>query len=560
MGSAPAAAMEPEVRPGNFIGRYQVLAKLATGGMADIFFARGRGVLALDHLLAVKVIHAELARDETLLQMFVDEATLALGLRHRNIVRTHDVGSSDYGHYLVMEYVAGDSLYGLRRVARERLPLPPVLRILQGALRGLVAAHESRDARGTPLGIVHLDVSPQNILVGADGITRLVDFGVAKARGQGVSAELGHMMGKFSYMAPEQIRGASVDPRTDVFSAGVVLWEMLTGQRLFTDETPEATLANVLTSEIPRPSRVTGDSRLGPFDRLIERALAQEPKDRHESARSLLEALERAADEVGGVGSMLDVQKLVQRYAAEKLERERAIADAGLRQVESLSPEVTFVAPRAARRLAQRTSATPPPRSRTPVSNVPKPRAAKPKAKGTALWGGVRILRSMKDRARELLDPSLHHYLEERVYPAGWYPEEDLLALIRACVKLNPLPEAQALDIIGVWMANEHLDKFYGPRGGHQSFPMRMRGANFWRALHDSGEYSATVTSPCGATAELIGFRHPSRELCAIITSYAGEILRRTGFEDVEVAKLQCVLEGHEWCAWEYRWSNPLEP
>ncbi|MCL2447368.1 MAG: serine/threonine protein kinase, partial [Polyangiaceae bacterium] len=189
--------------------------------------------------VAIKQLHPQFAKDPEFVAMFLDEARLVARIRHPNVVPTLDVVAASSELFHVMEYVQGESLSRLARALRareERVPLPIVVRIMNDVLQGLHAAHEARDERGVPLHIVHRDVTPQNILVGADGVARLLDFGVAKAAGRAQTTQDGQIKGKLAYMAPEQLMSAGVTRETDLYAASVVLWEMLAGERLFTGE------------------------------------------------------------------------------------------------------------------------------------------------------------------------------------------------------------------------------------------------------------------------------------------------------------------------------------
>jgi serine/threonine-protein kinase len=227
---------------------------LGTGGMAAVFLARAEGMGGFERDVAVKLIHAHLRENQELTLAFLNEARIAAKIRHPNVVPVYDVGEDPSGIFLVMEYVEGDTLSGLQRAARAantRIPISVGLRILADALAGLQGAHEQRDSNGTPLEIVHRDFSPQNILVGADGVSRLTDFGIAKAAGRSGHTSPGSIKGKVAYMAPEQARGKVVDRRCDVWAAGVVAWELLAARPLHESDDEVATLLDVVTQAPP---------------------------------------------------------------------------------------------------------------------------------------------------------------------------------------------------------------------------------------------------------------------------------------------------------------------
>jgi tRNA A-37 threonylcarbamoyl transferase component Bud32 len=229
------------------IDRYELVAEIAAGGMATVYLARLSGVGGFQRFVAIKRLHPHLANEREFVEMFLDEARLAAGIHHPNVVPIMEVGASERGYYIVMEYIEGDTLARLLARAAssaERLPPDISLRVVIDMLAGLHAAHELRDEMGQPTELVHRDVSPQNVLVGTDGIARITDFGVARASTRLSATRVGQLKGKIAYMAPEQAMGKSdVDRRADVFAAGIVLWEVLAGTRLFKAENEAGTLS-----------------------------------------------------------------------------------------------------------------------------------------------------------------------------------------------------------------------------------------------------------------------------------------------------------------------------
>jgi len=312
---------------GRRLGRYEVLARLASGGMAGVYVARAQGVAGFERLFAIKILHPHLAHEQEFITMFLDEARLAARIRHPNVVSTIDISDTeDAGYYLVMDYIEGDHLGALMRqaaLAEERLPTADCLRIMVDALSGLGAAHELTDESGQPFHLVHRDVSPQNILVSTDGISRITDFGVAKAESRLATTREGEFKGKLAYMAPEHVSEGHSDQRSDLFAAGIVLWECLTGHRLFRAENQAATLNKVCLEPIPLPSVL--DPELTPFDAISEKALQRDPEKRFQSALEFIEELEKVAYRNGGLGSRRTVAATVKRYSAEKLAREREL-------------------------------------------------------------------------------------------------------------------------------------------------------------------------------------------------------------------------------------------
>jgi eukaryotic-like serine/threonine-protein kinase len=281
--------MSPKANGGSSsrqVGRYTICEQIAAGGMATVHLAHFAGPLGFSRVVAAKRLHPHLVDDTDFRRMFLDEARLAARIRHPNVVPTLDVVVDHNEIILVMEYVHGESLFALRRTARERnqpIPLGIATAILVSVLHGLHAAHEAKSQNGDPLHIVHRDVSPQNILVGADGAVRVLDFGVAKAIQSRPEARPGTLKGKFSYMAPEVVRGEAVTRQADIFAAGVVLWELVTGQKLFPGANQQERLLKVLAGNYPAPSLVNADLP-AVIDRITLSALHPDVASRYASA------------------------------------------------------------------------------------------------------------------------------------------------------------------------------------------------------------------------------------------------------------------------------------
>jgi len=264
--------------------------------MATVHLGRLLGAAGFSRTVAIKRLHPQFAKDPEFVAMFTDEARLAGRIHHPNVVGTVDVVAIDRELLLVMEYVQGESLARLVRACHNAgsvIPPAIVSSILCGVLQGLHAAHEAKTERGEPLGIVHRDVSPQNIIVGADGIARVVDFGVAKAAWRVQTSREGSIKGKISYMSPEQLLGHEVDRRTDIFVVSTVLWEALTGRRLFECDAPGEVLYRLLYSEIEAPASIV-PSLSKVVDELVMRGLSREPEKRFSTAREMAAALEKA--------------------------------------------------------------------------------------------------------------------------------------------------------------------------------------------------------------------------------------------------------------------------
>jgi serine/threonine-protein kinase len=297
--------------------------EIAAGGMATVHFGRQSGAAGFSRTVAIKRLHANLAKDPEFVAMFLDEARLVARIRHPNVIPTIDVVATEGEVFVVMEYVHGESLARLRttmlaagRVADPRI----VAAIMSGVLHGLHAAHEARSEQGKPLNIVHRDVSPQNILVGIEGISRVLDFGVAKAIGRVQSTREGQIKGKLGYMPPEQLQGGNVTRQADIYAAAAVTWEAMTGQRLFSNKDTGALVTAILTQPIRPPSEVASHVASA-FDRVIMRGLERDPTRRYATARDMALDLERCA----GVVSPSEVGTWVERWGGPALSRRSAL-------------------------------------------------------------------------------------------------------------------------------------------------------------------------------------------------------------------------------------------
>jgi serine/threonine protein kinase len=306
------------------LGRYALYDEIACGGMATVHIGRLLGPVGFSRTVAIKRLHRQYAKEPDFVSMFLDEAHLAARIRHPNVVGTLDVVAQDGELFLVMEYVKGESLVRMMRTVRERgegVPIPIAASIMIGVLEGLHAAHEAVSDQGEPLGIVHRDVSPQNILVGTDGVARVVDFGVAKASGRVQSTRDGQLKGKLGYMAPEQI-GGNVTRATDVHAASVVFWEMLTARRLYHGDNELQTYANILAGSVVAPSthapKVSAE-----LDKIVLKGLSSNPDARFASAREMARSIQRMAR----IASASDVGDWVEEIAAPTIRsRARVIA------------------------------------------------------------------------------------------------------------------------------------------------------------------------------------------------------------------------------------------
>jgi serine/threonine protein kinase len=282
---------------GFMLGRYQVLRHLASGGMAEVLLARSRGIEGFERHVVVKRIHAKHATDEQVVKMFLDEARLAASLHHANIVQVHDIGQEQGEYFFAMEYVHGEDLRRLLAEVNRRqemIPLEHVLTIVMSAAAALHYAHEHRGPDRKPLGLVHRDVSPANILVSYDGSVKVADFGIAKAAIRSTETHTGTLKGKISYMAPEQCLGKSVDRRSDVFALGIVLYEIAVVRRLFKASSEYLTMSAIVGGIIPKPSEYRADLP-AELEAIMMKALAVAPEERFQSGDEMRQALESFA-------------------------------------------------------------------------------------------------------------------------------------------------------------------------------------------------------------------------------------------------------------------------
>jgi serine/threonine-protein kinase len=273
--------------------RYRILDKIDAGGMAEIYKAKAITVDGFEKLVAIKRILPSLCSQPKFVNMFLDEARLSMHLNHANIVQVFDVGRAQGTYFIVMELVEGHNLRRLFQRLTEvglRFPVPIALFVVTEMLKGLAHAHERRDASGNLLGIVHRDISPPNVLVSKGGEVKLTDFGLAKAVTQAELTDPGIVKGKFSYLSPEAIDGRAVDHRADLFSAGVVLWELLANRRLFLGKSEMETVELVQKAEVPSLTLLNPDVTED-LDRLVARSLHRDPRKRFHSAREMGDAL-----------------------------------------------------------------------------------------------------------------------------------------------------------------------------------------------------------------------------------------------------------------------------
>jgi serine/threonine protein kinase len=330
--------MPEEPKQGSKLGNYELVLRVGRGGMAAVWVARERGTASKDdRLVAVKVMLTELAEETEFVKMFLDEVRLVRSIRHPNVVDVYDVGEDDGVMWMSMEWVEGESLHTVIAEAGKRRAIPPELavRIIADAAAGVHAAHELRDLDGSLRGVVHRDISPHNILIGTNGSVKLVDFGVAKAIGRiSEATRAGQLKGKFGYMSPEQALGKGVDRRSDIFSLGIVLFELTTSRRLFRGEHDVETLRLVISGGIPRPTQI--DSKYPPeLERIVLKALERNVSARYQTAAELEHDLLAYLKSERLIVPQSGVAGILKRVLGERIEQRRKAVRASLKALNS---------------------------------------------------------------------------------------------------------------------------------------------------------------------------------------------------------------------------------
>ncbi len=329
--------MLDDVSPGQVLGRYELLMPVAKGGMASVWAARLKGTRGFQKLVAIKTMLPGLVDDPSFERMFLDEATLASQVRHPHVIEILDLGEQDRILYLVMEWVSGEALSIIMKYAATRggIPLPIAVHIATQACRGLHAAHELREENGVLVGLVHRDVSPQNVLVTYDGVVKIVDFGVAKATARlDTVTEAGQLKGKIAYMSPEQLRGEKIDRRTDVFAMGILLYMMTTGKHPFRGDDQAQTIARISAEEAAiLPSALVPGYPPG-LEAVVMQALAKDPAKRYPSANDMLIGLTRALPAAMRESTDEEVSEFIRRLLPDRLERQKQAIKQALEQAD----------------------------------------------------------------------------------------------------------------------------------------------------------------------------------------------------------------------------------
>ncbi len=319
----------PEIKSSGgtyFLGRYRVVDEIGIGGMASVHLARMDGPGGFQKWVAIKKIHPHLVEDESFVQMFLDEARVAARISHPNVATVFDLGKHDDTYWIAMEYLHGEPLREvMRRTEELGTAMPPEIacRVIADAAEGLHAAHELLGKNGEKLGLVHRDVTPHNLFVTYDGVTKVVDFGIAKFSSRMSHTRAGTLKGKLAYMSPEQVHGEGIDRRTDIFALGVVLWELTTGQRLFRMESDLDTLAKVQECNVPRPSTLIRGYPVD-LEKIVMKALAKNRGERFRTARELSRALQSLLMRRGLFIASDEVAAYVQSIFTDRIQKREA--------------------------------------------------------------------------------------------------------------------------------------------------------------------------------------------------------------------------------------------
>jgi eukaryotic-like serine/threonine-protein kinase len=318
------------------LGRYRPIALIAKGGMGEAYLATIDDEGSFNRLVVVKVLREDLANESEFVAMFRDEARMAAGLTHPNVVQTHEFGVSDGHYFIVMDFVDGQPLKNVAKLPAEKVPLGFSLRVLTDVLAGLQSVHDLTDSAGLPLGLVHRDVSPHNVMVSYDGHAKLLDFGISKSSASTHQTSTGILKGKLAYMAPEQARFEPVDHRVDLFAVGAMLWEVLYGRRMWDGVPDPQILMRLVRRDLPVPPEEGARAFPPELRAVLLRAVAAEPNERYASATELasdletiIEGLPRADSSRRGLSLLLTEHFGAQRERRRKIVEE-AIAKASV--------------------------------------------------------------------------------------------------------------------------------------------------------------------------------------------------------------------------------------
>jgi hypothetical protein len=430
-------------------GKYYLLERINVGGMAEVFKAKAFGVEGFERLLAVKRILPNIAEDEEFIAMFIDEAKISVQLQHANIAQIFDLGKVEDSFFIALEYVNGKDLRSIFDRSRQRgesMPIPQACYILMQVCEGLDYAHNKRDGQGRELHLVHRDISPQNVLIGYEGEIKLIDFGIAKAAGKASKTQAGILKGKFGYMSPEQVRGLPIDRRSDIFSVGIVLYELLTSERLFVGESDFSTLEKVRNVEILPPSsynRKIPDE----LERIVLKALAKDPEDRYQNAIDLHDDLQAFLYTVGELYSRKDLAAWMKKTFAVEIEEDNSKLEM-FRQIAAPAPEA------AARRMAAGMGAEASAAGGAGLGLAPADRKAKLKdVSGSPMgWDDEELDTQIFDKepsgeTRTLDEADL--FFEDDDRTVANEPPPDMLRAATAPDLVTPLPEVKRPAVTG---------------------------------------------------------------------------------------------------------------
>ncbi|MCP3145155.1 serine/threonine-protein kinase [Pyxidicoccus xibeiensis] len=346
-------------------GKYLLLERVNVGGMAEVFIAKAFGVEGFERILAIKKILPTMAEDEEFITMFIDEARISVQLNHANVVHIHELGKHEDAYFIAMEYVAGRDVRTILERYRRRKEIMPTAQavfIISKLCDGLDYAHRKKDARGQDLHIIHRDVSPQNVLISYEGEVKVIDFGIAKAANRSQKTQAGILKGKFGYMSPEQVRGMPIDRRSDIFAVGVLLYEMLTGEKLFVGESDFSTLEKVRNADVPLPREFNPNIPPG-LEKVVLKALAREPEERYQWASDLAEDLMRFLLAGDAIYSSKHLSSFMKEAFAEDMLRESEKMEryAGIERPDQIETSGVTVPPPAPPRPSSQVSKRVPP-------------------------------------------------------------------------------------------------------------------------------------------------------------------------------------------------------
>jgi eukaryotic-like serine/threonine-protein kinase len=328
-------------------GKYHLLRKLAQGGMAEIFLANQKGIKGFEKLVVLKRVLPDLSASDDFVEMFLDEARIAARLEHPNIVRIHDLGEVNNQYFIAMEYIAGEDQASVIQQAKRlktQIPIEYAVDVIIGAAEALHFAHDTEDAQGNPLNLVHRDVSPSNIIFTWQGSAKLVDFGIARAESNVAKTSGGQVKGKIQYLSPEQCRGERADKRSDLFAVGIVLYELLTRKRLFQRDTPLATMNAILKSEVPQLQTVRPGVP-AELESIMRKALMTDPEMRYQNGAELAADLSVWLAGTGYQRGAKSVDFLTKLFGEERKKAKLRVArgqhldEAGYKALDSLPTE-----------------------------------------------------------------------------------------------------------------------------------------------------------------------------------------------------------------------------